>query len=402
MLIAESRLTAVWSGFINEVGMGAMAASTTTNTSTGLEDIIVAETDLSDVDGERGQLIVRGYFIEDLVGRVTFEDACVLLWTGQLPKDTEREKWRARIGQARREAFDLLPALGNALSMPDGMDALRAALGHVRATGNDEQDTVFLAGAAAVFAAAWGRLLTSQHPIEPDTSQSQAGDYFRMLTGTTAAPPLLNGLDSYLCCVIDHGLNASTLAARVVASTGSDMVSAVVAGVGALKGPLHGGAPGPVLDMLDAIETPTRARPWLTAHIAAGHRIMGMGHRIYRVRDPRAAALERAATALERSGLGGARLALARVVECEAEALLAERHPERRLRANVEFYTAVLLEAIGIPRTLFSPTFAVSRVAGWCAHYQEQRRRGRLMRPLSRYIGPMPGANEAQGLSAAV
>jgi citrate synthase len=142
--------------------------------------------------------------------------------------------------------------------------------------------------------------------------------------------------------------------------------------------------------MLDAIETPTRARPWLTAHIAAGHRIMGMGHRIYRVRDPRAAALERAATALERSGLGGARLALARVVEREAEALLAERHPERRLRANVEFYTAVLLEAIGIPRTLFSPTFAVSRVAGWCAHYQEQRRRGRLMRPLSRYIGPAP------------
>jgi citrate synthase len=142
--------------------------------------------------------------------------------------------------------------------------------------------------------------------------------------------------------------------------------------------------------MLDAIETPAQARPWLMAHIAAGQRIMGMGHRIYRVRDPRAAALERAATGLERSGLGGARLALARVVEREAEALLAERHPERRLRANVEFYTAVLLEAIGIPRTLFSPTFAVSRVAGWCAHYQEQRRRGRLMRPLSRYIGPAP------------
>ena len=168
-----------------------MAASTLNNTSTGLEDIIVAETDLSDVDGERGQLIVRGYFIEDLVGRVTFEDACVLLWTGQLPTSSEREKWRARIGQARREAFDLLPALGNALSMPDGMDALRAALGHVRATGNDEQDTVFLAGAAAVFAAGWGRLLTGQRPIEPDPSLSQAGDYFRMLTGTTAAPPLL-------------------------------------------------------------------------------------------------------------------------------------------------------------------------------------------------------------------
>jgi citrate synthase len=381
--------------------MDAMTSSATTINATGLEDIIVAETDLSDVDGARGQLVVRGYFIEDLVGRVTFEDACVLLWTGQLPTSGEREKWRARIGQARREAFDLLPALGHALSMPDGMDALRAALGHIRTNGNNEQDTIFLAGAAAVFAAAWGRLVTGRRPIEPDPSLSQAGDYFRMLTGTSAAEPLLSGLDSYLCCVIDHGLNASTLAARVVASTGSDMVSAVVAGVGALKGPLHGGAPGPVLDMLDAIETPAQARPWLTAHIAAGQRIMGMGHRIYRVRDPRAAALERAATALERSGLGGARLALARVVEREAEALLAERHPERKLRANVEFYTAVLLEAIGIPRTLFSPTFAVSRVAGWCAHFQEQRRRGRLMRPLSKYTGPTPGANAADGWRSA-
>jgi citrate synthase len=180
---------------------------------------------------------------------------------------------------------------------------------------------------------------------------------------------------------------------------------------------LHGGAPGPVLDMLDAIGagegvrldaaplslSPSadgapqslsaardRARQWLSAQIAAGERIMGMGHRVYRVRDPRAAALERAATTLQATGAGGARLALARVVEREAEALLAERHPERRIRANVEFYTAVLLEAIDIPRTLFSPTFAVARVVGWCAHYEEQRRRGRLMRPLSNYVGVRP------------
>jgi citrate synthase len=142
--------------------------------------------------------------------------------------------------------------------------------------------------------------------------------------------------------------------------------------------------------MLDAIGNPGRTRAWLVEQIAAGQRIMGMGHRIYRVRDPRAAALERAAARLPASGTAGERLSLAKTVEREAEALLAERHPERRLRANVEFYTAVLLEAIGIPRTLFSPTFAVSRVAGWCAHYEEQRRRGRLMRPLSKYIGPQP------------
>jgi citrate synthase len=167
-------------------------------------------------------------------------------------------------------------------------------------------------------------------------------------------------------------------------------VSAIVAGVGALKGPLHGGAPGPVLDMLDAIGTPERTRAWLVEQIASNHRIMGMGHRVYRVRDPRAAALERAAATLAEAAGAGTRLAFAKTVEREAEALLAERHPERNLRANVEFYTAVLLEAIGIPRTLFSPTFAASRVAGWCAHYDEQQRRGRLMRPLSRYIGPQP------------
>jgi citrate synthase len=223
-------------------------------------------------------------------------------------------------------------------------------------------------------------------PIRPDASLSHAADYLRMSTGARVDRARADALDAYLVCVADHGLNASTLAARVVASTGSDLVSAVVAGVGALKGPLHGGAPGPVLDMLDAIADPARTRAWLVEELAAGRRIMGMGHRIYRVRDPRAAALERVAARLETTNTG-ARLALARSVEREAEALLAERQPDRQLRANVEFYTAVLLEAVGVPRSLFSPTFAAGRVAGWCAHYEEQRRRGRLMRPLSRYVG---------------
>lgn len=185
-------------------------------------------------------------------------------------------------------------------------------------------------------------------------------------------------------------MNASTFTARVVASTGSDLVSAVVAAIGALKGPLHGGAPGPVLDMLDAIGQPDRARSWLEQEIAAGRRVMGMGHRIYRVRDPRAAALESATARLERTGVAADRLAIARAVEREAERLLAERHPERPLRANVEFYTAVLLDAVGIPRTLFSPMFASSRVVGWCAHVAEQRAVGRLIRPASTYVGGIP------------
>jgi citrate synthase len=361
---------------------------------TGLEGIAVAETELSDVDGDRGELIIRGYAVEQLVGQVTFEDAWALLWSGSLPAGDQREAWRRDLASARTSAFALLPSLGDALALSDGMDALRASLAHLAATGDRRQDALSLTGAAAVFAAAWARAQERQAPVAPDPALSHAADYLRMITGAAVDPARIAGADAYLCCVIDHGLNASTLAARVVASTGSDMVSAIVAGVGALKGPLHGGAPGPVLDMLDAIGDPRAAAAWIESHLAAGERIMGMGHRIYRVRDPRAAALERMATRLEAAGVGGARLTLARAVEREAEAILARRHPDRPLRANVEFYTAVLLEAIGVPRRLFSPTFAVSRVAGWCAHYDEQRRRGRLMRPLSTYIGPRLAASE--------
>jgi citrate synthase len=214
-----------------------------------------------------------------------------------------------------------------------------------------------------------------------------------MLHGAPPAMACVAGLDAYLVTVIDHGMNASTFAARVVASTGSDIVSSIVAAVGALKGPLHGGAPGPVLDMLDAIGSADRARDWIGGELSAKRRIMGMGHRIYRVRDPRAAVLEAAVERLRASGAADAtRLELARAVEQEATRQLAERHPSRALRTNVEFYTAVLLDAVGIPRELFSATFACGSVAGWCAHVAEQRATGRLIRPASRYVGPPPAA----------
>jgi citrate synthase len=188
--------------------------------------------------------------------------------------------------------------------------------------------------------------------------------------------------------VADHGLNASTFAARVIASTRAGLFSAVVGALCAFKGPLHGGAPGPVLDMLDAIGTPANAEAWLLGELAAGRRIMGMGHRIYRVRDPRAAVLETAVKPLTAGG--GRNLALARAVEAAAAKILAERKPDRPLAANVEFYTAVLLDAVGLPREQFSATFGVGRVAGWCAHVLEQRRVGKLIRPASTYVGPMP------------
>ena len=246
---------------------------------------------------------------------------------------------------------------------------------------------VRVTAATAVFAAAWCRIRAGLAPLAPDPTLAHAADYLRMATGRAERAA---ALEAYLVTVAEHGMNASTFAARVVASTGSDLVSAVVAGIGALKGPLHGGAPGLVLDMLDAIGTPERAPVWIEGELGAGRRLMGMGHRIYRVRDPRAAVLEKAVAALEQADVTGSRLRLARATESAAQQALAARHAERPLRTNVEFYTAVLLEAVGLPREAFTPTFAVARVAGWCAHVAEQRRVGKLIRPSARYVGPLP------------
>jgi citrate synthase len=268
------------------------------------------------------------------------------------------------------------------LLMRNGMDALRASVARL-----DSEDPEFVIAATAVFAAAWSRRSRALEPIQPDPTLGHAADYARML-GVELSDAIVHAVDAYLVTVADHGMNASTFTARVIASTGSDLVSSVTGAIGALKGPLHGGAPGPVLDMLDAIGAAENADAWIRAELDAGRRIMGMGHRIYRVRDPRAAVLEREMQRLERAGIASARLGLARATEKAAERILAEKHPDRPLRANVEFYTAVLLEAAGIPRAAFSPTFAVARVAGWCAHVREQRKTGRLIRPASRYVGP--------------
>ncbi|MFO0650804.1 MAG: citrate/2-methylcitrate synthase [Polyangiales bacterium] len=264
------------------------------------------------------------------------------------------------------------------------MDALRASVAHLSGALDAPSS---IAGAVAVFAAAWARRRAGLAAIAPDPSLSHAADYLRMVRGDAVTDAERAAIDAYLVTVSDHGMNASTFTARVVASTGSDMVSSVVAALGALKGPLHGGAPGPVLDMLDAIATPDHAVAWLEGELSAGRRIMGMGHRIYRVRDPRAAVFEKALERLESKGFSTGRLALARAVERAAEGVLRAKHPTRPLHANVEFYTAVLLDTLRVPREAFTPTFAVGRVAGWCAHVREQRACGRLIRPASRYVG---------------
>ncbi|MFI5314618.1 MAG: citrate synthase [Myxococcota bacterium] len=357
----------------------------------GLEGVVVAETQLSDVDGERGRLVIRGHDVESLALASDFECVCALLWTGALPSAAEHAELRARLGRARVRAFARLPRLGDALEGDDGMESLRASLAHLRASELAPADLhTELTGAAAVFAAAWARQRRGVPPLAPDPALSHAADYLRMASAHGSDTARSHALDAYLVTAADHGMNASTFTARVVASTASDPVSAAVAAVGALKGPLHGGAPGPVLAMLDAIGAPERAAAWIAAELAAGRRIMGMGHRVYRVRDPRAAVLERAVERLRGAGLRSDRLDLARAVEAVAVASLGERRPERRLAANVEFYTAVILDAIGLPQELFSPTFAVARMAGWLAHVDEQMRGGRLIRPSSRYVGPAP------------
>jgi len=355
--------------------------------SSGLEGVEVAATAISHVDGEQGRLVIAGADAEELAAQSSFEAAAArVLSAGGLA--ISAGELTAELGRARATAWELLPRLGNALDAADGMEALRAATAHLWATGDDRADAIAAIGAAPVLVAAWSRTCRKAAPVAPSPGRDHATDYLAMTLGVAPSPAAARALGAYLVAVIDHGMNASTFTARVVTSTGSDLISAVVAAVGALKGPLHGGAPGPVLDMLDAIGTPANAEAWLLAELAAGRRIMGMGHRIYRVRDPRAAVLENALGWLD--GAAGGRLALAHSVEAAAAKILRERKPDRPLAANVEFYTAVLLDAVGLPREQFTPTFAVGRVAGWCAHVVEQRRTGKLIRPASAYVGPMP------------
>jgi len=348
----------------------------------GLDDVVAADTVLSEVDGQAGRLVIRGRSLDDLAGAARFEDVVQLLWDGflkPLPDDLG-----PRLGAARAEVFAEMGDTA-ALAPYDAMRALTARLDDDA----DLQTAIKLLAAPAVFATTALRRRAGLLPVPPDPSLGHAQDILRMLTGETPTIARASALDAYLVTVCDHGLNASTFAARVIASTGAGLVSAALGGLSALKGPLHGGAPGPVIAMLDAIGTPENARPWLEAALERGDRLMGFGHRVYRVRDPRADALKAAALRLSAAG-SNARFALAEAVEAAALALLKERKPSRPLDVNVEFYTALLLEALGFPPDAFTCVFAMGRMAGWLAHAREQAMTGRLMRPQSRYLGPEP------------
>ncbi|PVM89701.1 citrate synthase/methylcitrate synthase [Caulobacter radicis] len=358
--------------------------------SAGLEGVIAAATVLSDVDGQAGRLTIRGWAVEDLAGRARFEDAVHLLLDGffdDLPTDLT-----PALGEARARAFAEVAALDDALAARDPYDAMRALLARLP-DGDSLQDALALIAAPAVFTAAALRRRQDLEAVTPDPALPHAADVLRMIRGAPATDGEARALDAYLVTVCDHGLNASTFAARVAASTRAGLGSAVLAGLSTLKGPLHGGAPGPVIDMLDAIGSADNAVPSLEAALDAGERLMGFGHRIYRVRDPRADALKAALSRLSKSaGALPGRLALAEAVERAALDILRRRKPDRPLETNVEFYTALLLEALGLPPQAFTCVFAAGRTAGWIAHAREQQASGKLIRPQSVYVGPRPRA----------
>ena len=345
----------------------------------GLEGVVVAETELSMVDGERGELIIAGYPVEELAPNATFEEVVELLFGVRHARAAFKSGARA----PRSETFDLLAAA--ATRRIDPMEALRMAAATLTAKDDDDAAATLLTAFPVIVAAYW-RLLHGHDPIAPRADLGHAANYLYMLTGEPPDAKRVRGLETYLNTVVDHGLNASTFTARVIVSTGSDFVSAIVGAVGALKGPLHGGAPGPALDMVFEIGDVARAETVLRRKIESGERLMGFGHRIYKVRDPRADVLAAAAEAM--LGPGNALYDLARGVEAVALRLLEEYKPGRRLQTNVEFYTALLLHGLGLAAPLFTPTFAVSRVAGWIAHCFEQRRANRIIRPQSVYVGP--------------
>ena len=356
--------------------------------SDGLEGVVAADTVLSEVDGQAGRLIIRGRSLEQLAGRVSFEEVAHLLWEGffdHLPDDLARA-----LGAARLEVFAEVSALDTGLLDRTPIEAMRALTARL-ADGDDLAVALRLTAAPAVFTAAVVRAQAGEAPVRPDPALGHAADTLRMLRGKPASPAEVAALDSYLVTVSDHGLNASTFAARVIASTRAGLTSAVLGGISALKGPLHGGAPGPIIDMLDAIGRPENARAWIEAALDRGDRLMGFGHRIYRVRDPRADAMKLAVRRLSQgSNVAPGRLAFAEAVEASVLAILKDRKPDRALDTNVEFYTALLLEALAYPPSAFTCVFASGRVVGWIAHAREQLAGGRLIRPQSRYVGPQP------------
>jgi citrate synthase len=372
--------------------------SNVTGAPRGLEGVVAAQTRLSHVDGKNGVLIVAGYTIEELAGHVGFEAAAHLVWRGRLPDRAELSKLSSEMAELRELPALTLEVIRGAATAPP-IDALRMACATLSlglADPNaitpeaDFSAAMRLTACFPTVVAAHARIARKLEPIRPRKDLPLAANFLYMIHGREPDPSAARALDTYWVTVMDHGMNASTFTARVIASTRSDLVSAVTGALGALKGPLHGGAPGPVLDMLLEIGSADRAEQWMRSELAQGRRIMGFGHRVYKVRDPRAEVLSHVAERMGLAQLENRQLYdLALQVEQTALRVLAEAKPGRNLRTNVEFYTALVLQALGLDPHQFVAMFACGRTAGWCAHVIEQHAQDHLIRPQSEYIGPV-------------
>ena len=357
----------------------------------GLEGITVAETRLSFIDGEAGELVIGGYPLAEIGTSATFEETLYLLYNDRLPTQSELDDFADELAQYRSlpdGCLEVVRSAGEAGVSP--MDAMRmgAAAASLDQDGEDpERDKLVIVARLPTIVAAYWRARNGEDPLEPREDLSHAGNFLYMLTGEEPSDAQVGGLEAYLNTVVDHGLNASTFTGRVIVSTESDLYSAVTGAIGALKGPLHGGAPGPVLQMLLDMYDSGDVEGVLREKLDAGERLMGFGHRVYKVRDPRAEVLSTAAESFYQEDGDSEFFDLAKTVETEAVDLLEEYKPGRRLDTNVEFYTAVLLHGIGIPDELFTTTFGIARAGGWTAHCLEQLENNRLMRPRGKYVG---------------
>ncbi|HEX4897266.1 MAG TPA: citrate synthase [Candidatus Limnocylindrales bacterium] len=350
--------------------------------SPGLEGIVAAETSLGYVDGEAGRLLYRGYRIGDLVEHGTYPAVANLLWTGEW--EPRHHLPTAPVPDAVMVALRALPTSAKP------MDALRTAVSVWGATQVlDWPPTAEQARALTAFSpsalAAFARLRQGLEPVEPDPSLDLVPGFLYQLTGAPADAGTARALDAYFVVGAEHGLNASTFTARVITSTRSDIASAVTGAIGAMKGPLHGGAPSEVVEQIHKVGSPERAEAWVRDAIKRGERLMGFGHRVYRAYDPRAKALRRVAESMDHKPDW---LELAIAVEDVALRVLAELHPDRALKTNVEYYAAAVLMGVGLTPDLFPATFALARHAGWTAHVLEQAGSNRLIRPDAIYAGP--------------
>jgi citrate synthase len=365
----------------------------------GLAGVIVAETEVGDVRGEEGFYHYRQYSAVELAEKRTLEDVWFLMFEGALPDLEQRDEFFQLVRPLRELPADVLPVLepiaaAGAHFVP--LDALRTAISQVGAALDFQasldithealkRDALRICAITPTLIMALYRLRQGLEPIAPHPELGYAANYLYMLNGEIPDPDLARAIEQYQITTVDHGFNASTFTARVITSTGADLGAVVVGAIGALSGPLHGGAPSRALDMLDAIGTPDKAETWVRNAVESGDRIMGFGHRVYKTDDPRSVLLKSVA-----QRLGGPMTDFAVQVEQTVVDVLAELKPGRDLYANVEFYAGVVMDRCGLPRDLFTPTFASSRVIGWCANILEQAADNRIIRPSAKYVGPPP------------